>query len=214
MSIEAVRQFLPCPTPQAWIDRALSEQELLLVDHAHCEKKAASTALALMFRYPERSRLVEKMSRLAREELRHFEQVHAIMRRRGIAHRKLSPSRYASGMMELVRGEPRARLVDSLVAGAFIEARSCERFAALIPVLDEELSGFYRRLLKSEARHFTDYLALAEEAAGHAVDDRVAAFAEREADLITRPDPEFRFHSGPPEAGQSAQSAMGRVSSR
>ena len=211
MSVEAVREFLPCATPPAWIEWAQGEQELLLIDHAHCEKKAASTALSLMFRHPERTELVEKMSRLAREELRHFEQVHAIMQRRGIAYRHISPSRYAAGMMELVRGEPTQRLVDNLVVGAFIEARSCERFAALIPVLDEELAGFYERLLRSESRHFTDYLSLAEEAAGGSVADRIAVFAEREAELIEVPDAQFRFHSGPPA---TLQESSGKVSSR
>lgn len=212
MSVEAVREFLPCATPPAWIEWARQEQELLLIDHAHCEKKAASTALSLMFRHPERSALVEKMSRLAREELRHFEQVHAIMRRRGIAYRRIAPSRYAAGLMAMVRGGDVERLVDSLVVGAFIEARSCERFAALIPVLDEELAGFYQRLLRSESRHFTDYLALAEEVAGGSVADRVAVLAEGEAELILAPDEAFRFHSGPPAS--AAQEVSGRVSSR
>jgi tRNA 2-(methylsulfanyl)-N6-isopentenyladenosine37 hydroxylase len=194
-----INEFLPCRTPDAWLRAAPAQLEILLIDHADCEKKAASTALGLMFRYRERPGLQEKMSRLAREELRHFEQVMSLMKQRGIHYRPISASRYAAGLQDLVRRREPGRLVDILVAGAFIEARSCERFEKLAPRLDEALGDFYRRLLKSEARHFRDYLTLAEEAAGGTVDDRVALFAQREAELISLPDPQFRFHSGVPD---------------
>lgn len=192
-----IHDFLPCRTPQQWIDNALANQDLMLIDHAHCEKKAASTALSLMYRYVDNTDLLNKMSRLAREELRHFEQVLAIMKKRGVRYDHLTPARYAAGLRKEVRAEDPGRLVDVLIVGAIIEARSCERFAALAPHLDDKLSDFYNGLLKSEARHYRDYLALAEQAAGGPVDDRIGIFLELEKQLIESPDTEFRFHSGP-----------------
>ncbi len=198
-ALDGIRAFLPCATPQAWIEAALSNPEELLIDHAHCEKKAASTALALLYRYPGHGELLQRMSRLAREELRHFEQVVALMVARGVAYRHLPAGRYAGALHELVRSAEPGRLVDTLVVGALIEARSCERFAALAPCLDDELARFYRSLLRSEARHFQDYLALAGTVGGAGeVEARVAVFAARERELIQAPDTQFRFHSGPP----------------
>ncbi len=195
---QAIEAFLPCPTPESWLQRAVDRLEILLVDHANCEKKAASTALNLLFRHPEQYQLAQKMSRLAREELRHFEQVSRILQRRGIAYATLSASRYAAGLHELTARQGQDRLRDQLIVGAIIEARSCERFAALAPRLDEELADFYLSLLKSEARHFQDYLRLAEQVAEQNIDERVAVFLERERELIESPDPDFRFHSGVP----------------
>jgi tRNA 2-(methylsulfanyl)-N6-isopentenyladenosine37 hydroxylase len=196
-ALHAIHDFLPCPTPERWIENALANQDLMLIDHAHCEKKAASTALSLMYRYVDNTDLLNKMSRLAREELRHFEQVLAIMKKRGVTYDHLTPARYAAGLRKEVRAEDPGRLVDVLIVGAIIEARSCERFAALAPHLDKTLADFYNGLLKSEARHYQDYLTLAERAAGGPVDDRVAAFLAIEKSLIESPDTEFRFHSGP-----------------
>lgn len=196
-ALQEIHEFLPCRTPAAWIDNALANQDLMLIDHAHCEKKAASTALSLMYRYVDNADLLNKMSRLAREELRHFEQVLAIMKKRGVEYGHLTPSRYAAGLRDLVRKEDPGRLVDVLIVGAIIEARSCERFAALAPHLDEKLEHFYNSLLKSEARHYQDYLTLAVEANGGPVNDRVAEFLAVEQGLIESPDGEFRFHSGP-----------------
>ena len=192
-----VRAFLPCATPAAWVSWAMENPELLLVDHANCEKKAASTALNLMYRYVDQPRLLHKLSRLAREELRHFEQVFALMQKRGVAYPQLSASRYAGELRRAVRGNEPGRLVDTLLVGALIEARSCERFAALIPVLDAELADFYSSLLKSEARHFEDYLGMAAGLAPAAeINERLAVLRSREAELIQSPDTEFRFHSG------------------
>jgi tRNA-(ms[2]io[6]A)-hydroxylase len=151
-----------------------------------------------MYRYVDRDNLLHKMSRLAREELLHFEQVHKIMRKRGVAYDHLSASRYADGLRKHIRTHEPARLVDTMIIGAFVEARSCERFAALAPHLDDELSKFYISLLKSEARHFEDYLELAKEYSNEPIDDRVAFFRDLEEKLITEPDEEFRMHSGPP----------------
>lgn len=188
--------FLSCPTPDAWVEQALQHPEELLIDHANCEKKAASTALNLMFRYIDKPDLLQKMSRLAREELRHFEQVTALMNRRGVAYRGLSASHYAQRLRKHVRTVEPGRLVDTLIVGAFIEARSCERFARLAPHLDEELGSFYLSLLRSEARHYQDYLTLARDYADGPIDDRIAFFAEAEAAAVGEDDHEFRFHSG------------------
>ncbi|WP_349342942.1 tRNA isopentenyl-2-thiomethyl-A-37 hydroxylase MiaE [Marinobacter sp. MMG032] len=199
-ALQEIHNFLPCRTPQQWIDNALANQDLMLIDHAHCEKKAASTALSLMYRYVDNTDLLNKMSRLAREELRHFEQVLAIMKKRGVEYCHLTPARYAAGLRQAVRTEDPGRLVDVLIVGAIIEARSCERFAALAPFLDEKLADFYTSLLKSEARHYQDYLALAEQAAGGPIEARVGDFLALEKALVEEPDTEFRFHSGPVSA--------------
>ncbi|SDS35248.1 tRNA-(ms[2]io[6]A)-hydroxylase [Halopseudomonas litoralis] len=188
--------FLRRATPDTWVQQALQYPEELLIDHANCEKKAASTALNLMFRYIDKPDLLQKMSRLAREELRHFEQVIALMGKRGIVYRGLSASHYAQRLRQHVRTVEPGRLVDTLIVGAFIEARSCERFAKLAPHLDAELGELYKSLLKSEARHYQDYLKLARDYADESIDERIAFFAEVEAQAIIENDVEFRFHSG------------------
>ena len=200
--LEEITEFLGCKTPQAWIDCAavLQALPLLLIDHAHCEKKAASTAMTLMFRYVDRADLLNKMSRLAREELIHFEQCLAIMESRGIEYQHLSPARYAGGLRKLVRTSEPGRLIDVLIIGAFIEARSCERFAALAPHLDDEMAKFYRSLLKSEGRHYQDYLSLAQDYSPEDITARIQEVRECENELINTPDDLFRFHSGVPTA--------------
>lgn len=195
--LRPVREFLSCPTPDAWLRNALDAPELLLIDHANCEKKAASTALTLLYRYVDKPDLLQRMSRLAREELRHFEQVVAIMTARGIAYVQTPAARYAGALHKHVRMQEPQRLIDTLIIGAFIEARSCERFASLAPLLDAELQKFYLGLLASESRHFQHYLQLAERYADEPLGARIAFFAERERELIEAPDIEFRFHSGP-----------------
>lgn len=196
--IGPITDFLLCHTPKAWIDRALQEQALMLVDHANCEKKAASTALGLMYRHVDCDELLNKLSRLAREELRHFEQVIAIMKKRGVTYEHVTASRYAAGLHNHAAKRDPERLVDTLIMGAIIEARSCERFSALAPHLDPVLQKFYLSLLKSESRHFMDYLALARKYAQSPIDERVQFFLERERELIEGEDQEFRFHSGVP----------------
>lgn len=197
VDISEILEFLPCATPDAWVTAALAHPEELLIDHANCEKKAAGTALNLMFRYVDKLELLNKMSRLAREELRHFEQVLAIMKKRGVAYRHISSSRYANGLREIARHSEPGKLVDILVCGALIEARSCERFSRIAPELDDELKTFYQSLLKSESRHFKDYLVLAQRYSDGPIDDRIAALKEREQELILSPDEVCRFHSGP-----------------
>ncbi|MEZ5502577.1 MAG: tRNA isopentenyl-2-thiomethyl-A-37 hydroxylase MiaE [Halioglobus sp.] len=201
-ALDQVQAFLLCPTPRAWVDWALHNPHILLIDHANCEKKAASTALNLMYRYVEYPRLLGKLSRLAREELRHFEQVLALMQARGVDYVQLTAARYAGRLRQPARTHEPGRLVDTLLIGAIIEARSCERFSVLAPELDTELGDFYRSLLKSESRHFSDYLKLAQEIASKAeVAARLPLLLAHERELIESPDSEFRFHSGVPDTG-------------
>lgn len=194
-----VDELLLCATPAEWVAAAPPNLAILLVDHANCEKKAAATAMNLMFRYGERlPDLQDGLAKLAREELRHFEQVTRIMRRRGVSYHPLSAARYAEGLrMHLRKREPE-RLTDILVVGAFIEARSCERFHSLLPVLEEDLADFYRGLHAAEARHFQFYLEMAHKHGAGDVDQRMAVIAAAEAELIRSTDQVFRFHSGLP----------------
>ncbi len=199
MLIPEIEAFLQCQTPQSWIECALDQSQVLLLDHANCEKKAAGTALSLMFRYAEREELQQYLSRLAREELRHFEQVTALMKKRGIRYRQLSASSYAQRLQQHIAKQEPEKLIDTLIVLAFIEARSCERFYRLAPHLDEELGRFYTSLLKSESRHFEGYLRMAKLYAKQPIDERIAFFAEVERQAILTEDTEFRFHSGVPK---------------
>ena len=194
--------LLCVPTPERWVAQACRSQETLLIDHANCEKKAASTALALMFAYAEDLDLTAKMSRLAREELRHYEQVAKLMRSLGVVPKRLAPGRYAERLRRLVaKTEPR-REIDLMICGAFIEARSCERFACLSSAVGGPLGDLFQGLHSAEARHYRVYLDLARRAAARAGVDcegRIREFAALESELITSPDSMFRFHSGPEE---------------
>ncbi|MBX9761605.1 MAG: tRNA-(ms[2]io[6]A)-hydroxylase [Pseudomonadaceae bacterium] len=199
MNLPDIHDFLGCRTPDAWITAALADQQTMLIDHKNCEFKAASTALSLMAKYSTYVDLLNAMSRLAREELVHHEQVLRIMKRRKTGLRPVSAARYASGLRKVVRTHEPFKLVDTLVVGAFIEARSCERFEALVPHLDEELGKFYFGLLKSEARHFQNYLKLAYQYGdARDVDQAIVRVRAAEQALIESPDTEFRFHSGVP----------------
>ena len=215
--IGPVLNFLNCRTPAAWLDHAVRDLDALLLDHASLELKAAQQAQRLIWKYAAsqsnagaglsdgfRSKLMNKMSRLAREELRHFEQVVALLEDRGTVYSAVSASRYASGLHELARKQEPGALIDILIIGAIIEARSCERFFSLQSLLetaDQKLGKFYSSLLQSEARHFEDYLQLAEELADSNLTDRIDELLQRDAELIQAPDAQLRFHSGaPPEA--------------
>ncbi len=142
--------------------------------------------------------MIDKMVLLIKEELHHFYQVLEIIEEQGLEYRPITASRYAKGMIKHVRTYEPAALIDKLIIGAFIEARSCERFAKLAPHLEESIQKFYISLLRSEARHYQDYLALAEQISDTDISDRVLHFAQVEAELITSNDEEFRFHSGSP----------------
>jgi tRNA-(ms[2]io[6]A)-hydroxylase len=194
-------EFLDTATPDEWVREAKNRLPEMLLDHANCELKAASTALGFLYRYPDRTRLAQRMSRLAREELRHFEQVRSIMEELDVPFERLSASRYAGKLRETVREDEPYKLLDMLLVGALIEARSCERFAVLAPHLPEKLGRFYNGLLASEARHFEHYIGFAQSECGVSEDDidrRLEELKAIEAALITDADPQFRFHSGKP----------------
>lgn len=198
---EPIASFFETMTPAAWVDEACRRLPELLHDHANCELKAASTALGFIYRYPEKAGLAHRMSRLAREELRHFEQVRKILAEMAVPFDHLSASRYAGTLRKAVRTTEPERLLDMLMVGALIEARSCERFAALAPHLPEDLARFYGGLLASEARHFEQYLDFARQECRldeQAFAARLGELKDIEADLISSPDPQFRFHSGVP----------------
>ena len=204
--MQPVLGFLGCDTPQAWLDEALNNLELLMQDHANCEKKAAGTAMNLMFRYSFFTDLQVKLAQLVREEMLHYEQVLELMTKRGQAWQALSAGRYAAILRKEIRTYEPEALIDVLIIGAFVEARSCERFYALAALVDEELGRYYRYLLKSESRHFEDYLALALQMAQKSkmkdpeedIQQRIEHIREVEKNLILTPDDTFRFHSGIP----------------
>ncbi|MBT4522307.1 MAG: tRNA-(ms[2]io[6]A)-hydroxylase [Halieaceae bacterium] len=221
VDLSEIKAFLLCETPRAWVDWALSNVSILLLDHANCEMKAAQSAQSVIWKYgmgsaaalPDgtgsatskarihRYTMLNKLSRLAREELRHFEQVIAIMKKRRIDYQPLSASGYAGELHRQKRTHEPARLVDTLLIGAIIEARSCERFARLVPVVDESLSQFFGSLLKSEARHFQDYLQLASAySSEQEVVQRLPQLLAIESQMIEGTAEEFRFHSGVPKA--------------
>ena len=204
--MQPVIAFLGCETPKAWLDEALNNLPLLMQDHANCEKKAAGTAMNLMFRYSFFTDLQVKLAQLVREEMLHYEQVLEFMTKRGYEWKGLSAGRYAGGLRKEIRTYEPEALIDVLVIGAFVEARSCERFHALVPIVDDELGRYYRYLLKSESRHYEDYLALALDVAKTAklkdpeetIQQRIEFIRDVEKNLILSPDDSFRFHSGVP----------------
>ena len=191
--------ILRAATPRAWLEAAVGELPSLLVDHANCEKKAASTALALIFAYPEDRALSVALSRLAREELKHFEQVERLMKKLAVPYMRMKPGRYASELRKLVRTHEPKRKLDLMIVHALIEARSCERFRLLAPKLPDSIGALYQQLERSEARHFEIYLDFAaREFDAEEIAARLEIIATREAELATSPDRELRFHSGPP----------------
>ncbi|WP_371193402.1 tRNA isopentenyl-2-thiomethyl-A-37 hydroxylase MiaE [Glaciecola sp. SC05] len=152
--------------------------------------------------------LVDKMVLLIKEELHHFYQVLEIMQNYGIEYENISSSRYAKGLLSHVRTHEPAALIDKLICGALIEARSCERFALLAPHLDDTLSTFYVSLLRSESRHFEDYLSLAKNIAKEDISERIAYFAQIESSLILTADSDFKFHSGTPSTAENQHRAV------
>ena len=194
---DANRGLWAAPTDPGWLPRALADLDQVLLDHAHAEKKAASTALTLVLRYPERAELARPLSELAREELGHFEQVLAHLERRGVGFGRQRPSPYAGRLQEVVRGREPGRLVDTLLCCAVIEARSCERLGLLADaVSDAELARFYRRVHSAEERHHGVYVELARTAAGEEdVPGRLQALAESEAEILAAGCDLPRMHS-------------------
>jgi tRNA-(ms[2]io[6]A)-hydroxylase len=188
------------PSSEAWVRAACADLPTLLVDHAHCEKRAASTAVRYLFRYPDWPALVGAMSRLAREELVHFERVLKECEARGVPFRGLPSANYAAALFALVRSDDaRARKVDEMLACALIEARSHERFERLqaaMPAEEARLARFYAELAEAEARHGELYVELAVEAAGGDVSARLAELSAAEGEIVARAGQPLRMHSG------------------
>jgi len=207
--IQPIKAFLHCETPLEWLALAKQNEARLLVDHAHCEKKAASTGLNLIYRYPEKSELLTMLSQLVREEMLHFEQVVEMINKRGYRFDHLKASTYASSLLEHASKQDPQRLIDHLIISAIIEARSCERFYALanpeFSYVDEELAQYYRYLLKSESRHFEDYLRLAKLYSSEDITQRLQFFLAAEKTLIKSEDRRYRFHSGVPSKYHSVE---------
>src|SRR5580658_3322098 len=200
-------RLLAAPTPPAWVEAACEHWQELLLDHAACEKKAASSALALIFAYPEFEQQNLALSRLAREELRHFEQVTRLQRELRVPFRRLRPARYAGALRQLIAVREPQRRIDLLLTAALIEARSCERFQLLAGRLPAPLGGFYAELEPVESRHAQLYLRWAEQGGGSttAIAERLSVFAVAEAELIVTPENLLRFHSGPPGPSDSSR---------
>jgi len=193
-------KWLAAPTSAAWLEQANARPDLLLIDHAHCERKAAGAALQWMFRYPGDAALAEVLSPLAREELEHFELVLALLGRRGIPLRPLAAPAYGAELAKAVRREEPARMLDSFLVAGLIEARSHERMALLAAHHDDaELRALYGALLASEARHFGLYWVLCEERwpRGQVVErlEQLAALEVRALSAAITPGGTVRFHS-------------------
>ena len=187
---------LASSTSPSWVERVLAELDELLIDHAHCEKKAASTAVSLLFRYPEQGDILHPLASLAREELLHFEMLLDLLAARGIALRRQAPSPYASELMSAARqGEP-ARAIDTLLCLSLIEARSCERMKLVAgAVEDGAVRELYTRLLASEARHHQSYVDLAASIdPATDVRRRLAELARHEAAVLATVPPMARMH--------------------
>lgn len=206
-----IRLGLLAPTDKAWLDAACGNLPALLADHATCEKKAASTALSLLSRFPAETRLVETMLHLAQEELRHFERIFELMRKRGYSLCRDEPDGYVRALLDLGKARPLAHkgdgrstvppeeaglLVDRLLALSLVEARSCERFVLLAErVADEELTTLYKDLALSEEGHSHLFVALAERyLPAEVVGDRLETFRAGEAAIVSRLPNEPRMH--------------------
>ena len=185
------------PTRWEWLEQALSHLDTILLDHSHCERKAAGVALNLMFRYPSHTQLVRQLTAIAREELEHFEQVNQLLERRGIPLDFLSAPPYGGGLKALVRRDEPERLLDSLLVSGLIEARSHERLGLLATHCpDQELDQFYGSLMASEARHYGIYWVLAASYFERdVVKERLEELAWGESELLVNLYPEPRIHS-------------------
>lgn len=188
---------LIAPTRPDWLPRVLLQLDEVLVDHAHCEKKAAGAAVSLLFRCAEYPSLLAPLSQLAGEELQHFRAVLGVLSERGIAFRRQRPSPYAGRLLRSARNFEPARLVDELLCCALIEARSCERFGILADALaDQALAHFYRELLATEAKHHGVYVDLAAEVIPRPqVRARLRELAKHEAQVLSEMPALPRLHS-------------------
>ena len=205
MAIESIpshlQNFLQIATPKEWVQEAIRQLPLLLIDHAHCERKAAVSAVHLMSKNPHHEDLLLVLSPIAREELLHFEKVMDLLKQRNIRFQPLKPSPYGKKLHEArANHDNQERLFDDLIISAIIEARSCERFFSLLPYLEEVDAGvfkFYQHLAVAEQRHFEVFLELASQLP-YDLNQRIQAFIQIENTCILQQDDCFRFHSGVP----------------
>ncbi|YAF94203.1 MAG: tRNA-(ms[2]io[6]A)-hydroxylase [Nodularia sp. CChRGM 3473] len=184
-------------TSYAWVEQALANLDIILLDHSHCERKAAGVALNFMFRYPSNTKMVRELTAIAREELEHFELVNQWLESRNIALAPLPPPPYGAGLRANVRPQEPHRFLDSLLVTGLIEARSHERLGLLATHCPEpELAKFYRGLMASEARHYGTYWVLADTYFDREiVRQRLDELANIESDLLEKLHPEPRIHS-------------------
>ncbi len=184
-------------SPQRWLKQVDENLAEVLIDHAHCEKKAAGTAMNLLFAYVDNEELCREMTTIVNEELEHFHMVIEILKQRGIEFRRLKPSQYGRRLNDLVSKQEPQRAIDRLLVAGLIEARSCERFGLLRDNLaDKELAAFYDGLFESEARHHTTYIRLAKMfGPDESVRARLAELADEEAKIIAEGEELARVHS-------------------
>ncbi len=189
--------ILKQPTSLAWIEQAIANLDEILLDHSHCERKAAGIALNFMFRYPSKTRLVRELTAIAKEELEHFELVNQWLEKRGIALAPLNAPPYGSKLKTHIRHQEPDRLLDSLLVSALIEARSHERFSLLAAHCPEpDLAKFYRTLMASEARHYGIYWLLADTYGDRdIIQTRLDELANAESEILSSLHPEPRIHS-------------------
>ena len=196
-----VSEFLLVSTPPAWVEAATENVEILLIDHANCERKAASSALSMTYKFINCRETCLQLSQIAREEMRHYEQVLELIDRCGYRFGAIGPSRYAKHLHSVANEIGGNAAIDELLIAAIIEARSCERFNLLAQILEPHISGLYKRLFESESRHFRFYLGKAHQKESQLfVTSRLNKLLQEEATLISTHDSEFRFHSGVPRS--------------
>lgn len=190
-------KFLQSATSEAWIEQAIANLDTILLDHSHCERKAAGIALKFMFQYPAKEKLVRALTAIAQEELEHFEQVNQWLERRGVPLRGLSAPPYAARLKSAVRKQEPNQFLDSLLVTGLIEARSHERLGLLsVHCPEPELAAFYRGLMASEARHYGIYWTLAVNDFDRAVvNQRLEELGAIEAEILSTLHPAPRIHS-------------------
>jgi tRNA-(ms[2]io[6]A)-hydroxylase len=188
---------LHAPSPERWLRQVEGNLEELLIDHAHCEKKAAGVAMGLLFAYTDHTELCRAMSEIVQEELEHFRLVLDVLAQRGIRFRRLRPSAYGQRLHALIRRQEPGRAVDRLLVASLIEARSCERFGLLRDHLrDRELASFFSSLFESEARHHSTYVRLARSfVSAEEVQQRLESLASEEGRIISAGEDLPRMHS-------------------
>jgi tRNA 2-(methylsulfanyl)-N6-isopentenyladenosine37 hydroxylase len=190
-------KFLKSPTSIEWVEQAIANMDTILLDHSHCERKAAGVAVNLMFRYPSYSKLVRQLTAIAREELEHFELVNQWLEKRGIAMAPLPAPPYGATLNAQIRRQEPARLLDMLLVSGLIEARSHERLGLLAQYCPEpELAKFYRSLMASEARHYGIYWVLAHTYCGDQdISNRLEELSDVESEVVSTLHSHPRIHS-------------------